>query len=160
MVRAGMGDASLVLVIPSLWASDIDAEDQGTMLRGLAIMNVYPSTNMRLMLLRSMNKKIAVQLGFMPSRCFSISEQKTSLFALSCAVRGFSTLITLCLMELHPDNLVHAKKELGVEDPWVQEYADGRKFSLRAFMLSAKHEGSTFAQFAGQCIERNILPLA
>eukprot|EP00930_Biecheleria_cincta_P002328 TRINITY_DN103339_c0_g1_i1.p1 TRINITY_DN103339_c0_g1~~TRINITY_DN103339_c0_g1_i1.p1 ORF type:complete len:1070 (+),score=160.59 TRINITY_DN103339_c0_g1_i1:48-3257(+) len=155
MERVRMAQAASVFILPSLLAADTAAEDSGNMLRGLAVRNMYPDLSFLLMLLRSVNKKIAVQQGFLASRTFSVNEQKSGLFALSCLSRGFSTLIALCIIE--PDSTVEQRH---YADSWREEYEEGRKFKLQALSVGKKYQGMHFREFAKKCSHSGILPLS
>jgi len=161
MARVRMKDATLVIIIPSLLAPDMDAEDEANILRGLAVKHVYPKTSMRLMLLRSNNKKLAVQVGFSPARCFSINEQKSGLFALACCCPGFSTIITQFIMDHRggPEDGPSEKKG-SASDDWVVQYREGRKFHMCGFMVNSNYAGISFGQFAILCSKRSITPIA
>jgi hypothetical protein len=98
MHRVRMATAELVIVIPSLLASDLNAEDEANILRALSVKNMFPNSNVRLMLLRAGNRHNAIQVGFPPSRCFSVNEQKSGLFAFACCCRGFTSLVTHLIM--------------------------------------------------------------
>lgn len=160
MARIRIGDADLVIVIPSLLATDMNSEDEANILRALAVRSLHPKTNLRLMLLRSTNKKVAVQVGFSPSRCFSINEQKAGLFALACCCRGFATMITQFLMSDHTDEDRPTPKAQDEEELWAGEYREGRKFHLCGFEINSNYAGITFAQFAILATKRSITPIA
>merc|ERR1719409_2689273 len=140
MVRVGIPTADLVIIIPSLLTKDVNTEDEANILRGLAVKNSYPKTNLRLMLLRSTNKKVAVQVGFSPSRCFSISEQKSGLFALACRCRGFSTMITHFIVTDKGEEDRPQQKDVKIDD-WMIEYKEAHKFHLGGFMVNSNYVG-------------------
>jgi hypothetical protein len=158
MGRVRMQDADLIIIIPSLLAAEMNSEDEANILRGLAVKSLYPQANLRLMLLRSTNKKVAVQVGFPPSRCFSINEQKSGLFALACSCRGFSTMITQFIMADPGEERPQSKTEK--VDDWILEYREGRKFHMCGFMINSNYAGINFANFATLCSKRSITPLA
>merc|ERR1740130_1919981 len=160
MMRVRVQDADLIIIIPSLMAKDVNSEDEANILRGLAVKNSHPKANLRLMLLRSTNKKVAVQVGFAPARCFSISEQKSGLFALACSCRGFSTMITHFIVTDNSSEEEMPDQKKGKTDPWMIEYKEGHKFHLGGFMVNANYVGISFSQFAILTTKRSVTPIA
>jgi len=162
MARVRMDEADLVIVIPSLLAADMNLEDEANILRGLAAKNCYPQINLRLMLLRASNKKVAVQVGFPPNRCFSINEQKSGLFALACYCRGLGTMITHFIManDESESALLSARDKAKLSQPWAVEYKEGRQFHVMGFMINSRFARMSFSQFAIYAVKHNVTPIA
>jgi len=160
MERLRMGEASLVIIITDLNAADIDQEDTSNILRALAVKQSFPQVNLRLMLQRPANKAKAVRAGIWPSRCFSINELKGSMFALSCSVRGWSTMVTHCLVseDLNVDG--EEPQPPSDSEAWVHDFKQGRSFEVAGFVVGESYVGVEFLAFCREAATSGVMPIA
>mmetsp|Transcript_11360 Transcript_11360/g.28623 ORF Transcript_11360/g.28623 Transcript_11360/m.28623 type:complete len:1253 (-) Transcript_11360:74-3832(-) len=160
MERLRMGEAALVIIITDLNAADIDQEDTSNILRALAVKQSYPHVNLRLMLQRPASKAKAVRAGIWPSRCFSISELKSALFALSCSVRGWSTMVThFVVSENDEEDCEERTRFTGPVEDWILDFKQGRNFNITAFVVSSNYVGTEFLEFAREVAAVGCMPL-
>lgn len=153
MERLRMGEADVVIIMADLSAADIDQEDTNNILRALAVKQSYPHVHSRLMLQRPASKVNAVRAGIWPSRCFSINELKSALFALSCPIRGWSTMVAHCLIS-------EEDRDSGDEGDDETCMDQGRNSNLTGFCVAAEYAGLDFLEFCRQVAVDGCMPLA
>lgn len=101
------------------------------------------------MILRPVNKLLAMSVGLPLSMCFSLNELKANLMAQSMRCPGYSTLLlNLCVADQHSSAIVASEKDLAECEPWQQQYFRGNNLEVVGCVLDSRFHGLTFWQAA------------
>lgn len=153
--RVRLKDAKLGIVICDTQSSDPDQEDQGNILRALAMKRFERKLDLRLMLLRPESKARAVQVGIRASRCFSVNELKSNLLAVSCRCAGWTTMVA----NFMTTSQLSERNDLTTE-PWFNLYEKSKRTKLNGFCIKGDFIGKSFQEFAKDCFKMDVALIA
>jgi len=152
--RCGCDSASLVF-----FASDSTGtlppmeEDKENILRALSLKTAFPSTPLRLMLLKAESKATAVSLGIRAERCFAMSEVCGGMMWMSCHVIGWATLFSNLVIASKPRKKLTKVEE--TQHPWMRHYMHGMRQSLCGFVPSSAFHGLTIREAVAQLYQKH-----
>lgn len=156
--RLKVDEAELVFIIPNIGAVNKVEEDEGNILRALAVKRTYPKVNLRLACLTPESLRKAMSVGIKTERTFSLNELKSSILSQSCLCRGWTTFLTNLLTS---SAIEDAETKDAVEEPWMAQYRHGYNQSVYGFCLDASvaKDGIPFAELCAKAREFSAMPI-
>ena len=141
MTRTSLASAKMVFIIADVDAEDEEKEDERNLTVALAIKNMYPDFNLKVMLLKRESKKLAITAGIPPFVCYSNQNLEGLMLINSCRAPGISAI----MMNMIKQEPIVYKHEYQDHNP---DYVEGLKLEIHGILLKDFLWGMGYQQLA------------
>lgn len=124
-------------------------EDKENMVRALSVLQRFPQTQLRLMLLTLDSVERALSMGIAKHMCFSINQMKSGLFWQSCRCVGWSSLLSNLMVTT--DAVDADDKD---ESDWMRAYLGGMDHEIYGFLPVSEFQNVSFSYLVQEAYKR------
>lgn len=148
--RCQCDTAELVYILADSSCQDGGTEgeqDKRNIIRAMNVRHSFPKTKVRLLLMETESKALALSAGISPSRCCAVNEFKANLFWHSSRCIGWSTLLSNLVVTTDDKEFDEIRMGGAAEiktSAWREEYCQGMSLEVYGFEPDERFLGRSY----------------
>lgn len=143
---------------------DEGEQDKRNIIRAMNVRHSYPKTKVRLLLMETESKALALSAGIPPARCAAVNEFKANLFWHSSRCIGWSTLLSNLVVTTDDkefDEIRMGGPNMDMTSAWREEYSQGMSLEVYGFAPHDRFIGRSYRDLVDEAYTgENIIVFA